>query len=69
MRRRRRAARATRAELDALVAHAARLLPGWLGDDADGERRRVHLRRLLAAAGLEPPDVRALHGLCAALER
>ena len=62
-------AQATRAELDALVAHAARVLPRWLGDDADGARRRVHLRRLLAAAALEPADVRALHGLCAQLER
>ncbi|HEX9100952.1 MAG TPA: RNA methyltransferase, partial [Polyangia bacterium] len=43
-------AQATHGELDALVAHAARALPAWLGDDADGERRRVHLRRVLAAA-------------------
>jgi len=59
-------AQATRAELDALVDHAARVLPGWFaGDD---ERRRTHLRRLLAAAALAPADVRALHGLCAQLE-
>jgi len=60
---------ATHAELDALVAHAARALPAWLGDDADGERRRVHLRRVLAAAALAPADVRALHGLCTHLAR
>ena len=62
-------AQATHAELDALVAHAARALPAWLGDDADGERRRVHLRRVLAAAALAPADVRALHGLCTQLAR
>jgi TrmH family RNA methyltransferase len=56
-------AQATRAELDALVTHAVTLLPG-LADD-----RRVHLRRVLAAAALAPADVRALHGLVAALER
>lgn len=56
-------AHATRAELDALVTHAATLL-GGLADD-----RRVHLRRVLAAAALAPADVRALHGLVAALER
>ncbi len=60
---------ATHAELDALVAHAARALPAWLGDDSDGERRRVHLRRVLAAAALAPADVRALHGLCTRLAR
>ncbi len=56
-------AQATRAELDALVARATALL-GGLADD-----RRVHLRRVLAAAALAPADVRALHGLIAALER
>jgi tRNA C32,U32 (ribose-2'-O)-methylase TrmJ len=60
---------ATHAQLDALVAHAARVLPSWLGDDAEGARRRVHLRRVLAAAALEPADVRALHGICTTLER
>ena len=43
---------ATREELEALVAQAATLLggtSGWLGDDAEGERHRVFLRRLLAA--------------------
>ena len=60
---------ASHAELDALVAHAARALPAWLGDDAEGERRRVHLRRVLAAAALAPTDVRALHGLCTHLAR
>jgi TrmH family RNA methyltransferase len=59
-------AQATRAELDALVEHAARVLPGWFA--SDGERRRTHLRRVLAAAALAPADVRALHGLCAQLE-
>ena len=60
-------AHATRGELDALVEHAARALPGWFADD--GEGRRLQLRRILAAAALAPADVRALHGLCAQLER
>jgi len=65
-------ATATRAELDALVTHAAAVLggaDGWLGEGPEGERRRVHLRRMLAEASLTPADVRALHGLCVQLER
>ncbi|MGZ3438558.1 MAG: RNA methyltransferase [Polyangia bacterium] len=54
-------AQATRAELDALVDHVARA--GLFDDGDDGERQRVHLRRVLAAAALAPADVRALHGL------
>ena len=54
---------ATRAELDALVGAVARA--GCFRDGDDGERERVHLRRLLAAAALEPADVRALHRLVA----
>jgi TrmH family RNA methyltransferase len=54
-------AQATRAELDALVDHVARA--GLFDGGDDGERQRVHLRRLLAAAALAPGDVRALHGL------
>jgi len=56
-------ATATHAELDALVAHAAEALGGL------DEGRRVHLRRVLGAAGLSPADVRALHGLCDKLAR
>jgi tRNA/rRNA methyltransferase len=56
-------AQATRAELDALVYHAARA--GLLDGGDDGERQRVQLRRVLAAAALDPADVRALHGLVA----
>jgi tRNA/rRNA methyltransferase len=52
-------AQATHAELDALVDHAAS------AGLVDGERERTHLRRLLAAAALDPADVRALHGLVA----
>ena len=56
-------AQASHAELDALVDRAAELV-GGLADD-----RRAHVRRLLAAAALTPADVRALHGLVAAVER
>ena len=56
-------AQATRAELDALVDHAARAFAGWFRDGDEGERQRVHLRRVLARAALDPADVRALHGL------
>ena len=58
-------AAATRAEIEALVEHAARAIPSALQD----ERRRVHLRRVLVAAGLEAGDVRALHGILQALDR
>jgi len=61
-------AQATRAELDALVDHAARAFPRWFADGDEGQRQRVHLRRVLARAALEPADVRALHGLCTQLE-
>ena len=62
-------AQATHAELDALVEHAARVVPALLADGDEGERRRVHLRRVLGAAALAPADVRALHGVCAQLLR
>jgi TrmH family RNA methyltransferase len=61
---------ATRAELDALVDHAARALDaiGWFRGD-ERERQRVQLRRVLAAAALGHDEIRALHGLCAQLLR
>jgi TrmH family RNA methyltransferase len=58
-------ATATRAEVDALVAHAARVAPRWLEE----ERHRVHLRRVLTEAGIDSADVRALHGVLQALVR
>jgi len=58
-------AAATHEELEGLVAHAARVVPSALDD----ERKRVHLRRVLVAASLEPSDVRALHGILKTLDR
>jgi TrmH family RNA methyltransferase len=64
-------AQATRAELDALVDHAAAAFDAahYFRDAADRERKLVYLRRTLAAVALEPADVRALHGVCAQLLR
>ena len=64
-------AQATRAEIDALVDHAAAALDaaGYFRDAADRERKRVHLRRTIVAAALDAADVRALHGVCAQLLR
>ena len=52
-------AAASREELEALIER----VPGI------DERAKVHLRRLLVGAGLEPADVRALHGWLRALDR
>jgi len=52
-------AAASHAELEALIARVPQI----------DERGRAHLRRLLVGAGLEPADVRALHGWLRALER
>ena len=62
---------ATRAELDVLVDHAAAALDaaGYFRDAANRDKKRVHLRRALAAASVDPADVRALHGVCAQLVR
>lgn len=61
---------ATRAELEGLVDHAlAALEAAGVTGDGDREARRVHWRRVLAAAALRPDDVRALRGLCAQLLR
>ena len=61
---------ATRAALEALVAHAAQALDaiGYLRDQ-DRERKLLQLRRLLAAGALHSAQVRDLHGLCARLLR
>ncbi len=61
---------ATRAELEALLDHAFAALDavGYFRHE-DRERKRVHLRRVLAAAALKPDEVRGLHGLCAQLLR
>jgi TrmH family RNA methyltransferase len=56
---------ATRAELEALLDHVFAVLDAaGAPDDEEQLRKRVHLRRMLAAAALRPEDVRALHGLC-----
>jgi TrmH family RNA methyltransferase len=57
---------ATRAELEALLDHAFAALAavGYFRGE-ERERKRVHLRRVLAGAGLRSDEVRGLHGLCA----
>jgi TrmH family RNA methyltransferase len=56
---------ATRAELDGLVDHALTALDaiGYHGSHEDRERHRVHLRRILAGAGLRSEEVRSLRGI------
>jgi TrmH family RNA methyltransferase len=56
---------ATRAELDALVEHALTALDatGYHHGNEDRERHRVHLRRILASAGLRSEEVRSLRGI------
>jgi TrmH family RNA methyltransferase len=60
---------ATRAELDALVEHALGALDatGHHRSAEERARHRVHLRRILAAAGLGSGDVRSLRGILAQL--
>jgi tRNA/rRNA methyltransferase len=65
---------ATHAELEALLDHAFTALAaaGYFRGDVRGElraRKRVHLRRVLAGAGLRSDEVRGLHGLCAHMLR
>jgi tRNA/rRNA methyltransferase len=57
---------ATRAELEALLDHASAALEaiGYFRSE-DSARKRVHLRRLLAGAGLRSDEVHGLHGLFA----
>lgn len=61
---------ATRAEIEALLDHAFAALDrvGYFAGH-DREAKRVHLRRVLAAAALSPEEVRGLHGLCAQVAR
>ena len=61
---------ATRAELEALLAHAFAALEAidyFRGQDR--ARKRVQLRRLLAGAALRADEVRGLHGICAQVLR
>jgi TrmH family RNA methyltransferase len=57
---------ASHAELEALLDHAFSALDavGYFRGQ-ERERKRVHLRRVLAGAGLRSDEVRGLHGLCA----
>jgi len=63
---------ATRLEIEALLDHAFAALEAsgyFRGDERERERKRVHLRRLLAGAALRSDEVRGLHGICAQVLR